>query len=453
MQKLRALFLGLALLPLLGAQAPPTRPDLDVAFISFTPRYPAYEVHYPDGLPQSLHPETGKPLVAEDADAVQRWPRKGELVTATARVVNHGGAPSGPFLYTWLVNGKKVAEGRHAGLAAECMALPQTVEWKLKGRTFRVAPLRPESVVELTYPFKWRRPGYSLELRVRPETAGLEEISAENNSRVERTDALGLAVLIHRRAYNEWARTPGPLGTYSFEDWVQHQVELLRRKFADAIYPSAPRGVEQAIRIDTIRVLADGEDAAAFEAVAAVNGWDGVWSYGPERRTEATQDATAADGALFDELGRQLGLIDLEVLSVRPEANAVRDALTGQPVGVGYRLPVPALTRSPAEVSLPEHSVLALNRLKGQRRGYRGTYLYDIPRSCRVRVLDNNGRPVPEADVSVYQAERGEVRPEPVAAGRTSADGVYALPNRPAPAVETETGATLRANPFGKILV
>jgi hypothetical protein len=435
-----------------GVQEPSSNlPDLDVAYISLTPRYPAHEVEYPDGFPQEIDPQTGKPLSPEDSEKVRRWPKGGETVTATARVVNHGAARTGPFLYTWLLDGKRVGQGRHGGLTSSCAALPDSVEWQLQGRTYREAPLRPGSFADLPHAFPWKSRGQSLELRVERETGPEQEISRENNSRRELTNALSFAVLIGRAGYNAWTRVPGPLGTYSFEDWVQRQLELLRTLFEQSVYPSAPQGVRQAVRIDTIRVLDDGEDPATFGEVRALNGWDGYWVYAGGR--SPAEDATRPDARFAREVLTQLGIADLQALEITPDASLRRDPTSGDPLRLAYgRSPLDG-TRAPNERVLPEHTVGALNRMVGQRRGYRGVYLYDVPRACRVRVLDNNGRAVADAEVNVYQPEEGRIAPQPVASGKTGPDGVFSLPNRPAPAVQTSTRFTLRPNPFGPLTV
>jgi hypothetical protein len=421
-----ALPLVLAASLALAAQEPGSGPDLSVAFISLTPRYPAYEVVYPDGLPQSLHPETGKPLAPEDAERVQRRPRPGERMTATARVVNHGPGASAAFQYSWLLDGKVVSTGRHGALEGRCAATADATPWNLKGASFPEAKLRPGTFADLTFQFPWRSKGQRLELRLQPEAASVED-PPENNRRAEQTDALSIAVLAHRSAYNA---APG------FEDMVRERVRNFQARLEGSAYQGAISGVQQPLRIDTVRVLPDGTDLAAFSAVQSVNGWDASLLYG----------SGSGPPDLPVVLLPQLGLVARDAFSVTPASSEVRD--TEESVRIGYRSPAPQ-----GNLLLSEYEVLALNRMRGQRRGYRGAYLFDIPRSCRVRVLDNNGAPVAGAAVSVFQSDAGAVPADPVTSGTTGPNGAFPLPNRPAPPLRTETGFALRENPFGALRV
>lgn len=447
----RAWVLGVLLLPpavsavrAAAQTSAAARPDLDVAYLSLEPRYPAYDTVITEGVPLLLDAATREPLPPNGKDPVRRWPKKGEQLIATGRVVNHGTAPTGPFRYVWLVDGKKVATGQHAGLAPDCAAEADTTEWRLAGAKLRQARLRPGTYVDFSHPFSWKK-GQRIELRLEPAGVGPEELSVANNSREERTDALAFVVLVRRSAYNRWAQLATPDAPRSFEDWMQLQFSALYQKLERSAYASAPGGVRQPLRIDLIRVLDDAEPAASFDEVSAANGWDGyVDSAGsPDPATQIGR----VDWELLRGVARQLGLVDLAALRVLPEANAVKDA-SGQLAAIGYQ---PASAFGYEDGLLPEHSVRALNRLEGTRRGYPGIYLYDVPRACRLRVLDNNGRAVPDTELSVFEARAGAIEDHPVAEGKTDTNGEWTLPNRPAPPVRTPNGFELTANPFGKI--
>lgn len=427
-----------------ATQAPEGRPDLDVAYLSLAPRYPAYDITIAAGVPLLLDPGKREPLPPDGRDPVRRWPKKGEEITATGRVVNHGSLASGPFRYTWLVDGKKVESGQHAGLAPTCMAESETTAWRLEGGGLRQALLRPGTFVDLSFSFSWKT-GRRVELRLEPAGVGPEELSVTNNVREERADSLAFVVLVRRGLYNRWAERAEAEGSRSFEDWVQLQFSALRQKLERSAYAAAPGGVRQPLRVDLIRVLDDAETAATFDELRAPNGWDGFLDFSdPE---EAVAPADRIDWELLRGVTRQLGLVELSALRVLPEANAVKDA-AGQPAGLGF---APASSFGYEDGLLPEHSVLALNRLEGTRRGYPGIYLYDVPRACRLRVLDNNGRAVPDAELSVYEARSGKVEDERIAGGKTDLNGEWPLPSRPAPSVRTPNGFELTDNPFGKI--
>jgi hypothetical protein len=438
------------------APAGPGAPDLTVAYISLAPRYPAFEVEYPEGLPQVMDPDSGRPLDAEEARRVQRWPRSGESITATARVLNRGSAPTGPFRYTWVVNRKRLPEGRHPGLAAAAAPGP-AAEWKLAGATVREASLPAGTYADLELALPWKR-NHTIRLEVRLESGAPEEPVAEpgengpprdNNIREERLDALAVLVAVPRTAYAEWGRVRGPWNSRSFEDWAQHQLELLRARMQGSVYPEAPRGAEQPVRIDLIRVLEDGEDPAALRAVAARNGWDGVWWYDPGRSpgVDARADGLGPDPRWFRQALDWLGVANLEGLAVLPEENRARLDDTGG-LAPGF---VPGAAGEAGADSLPEHTVVALNRMLGRRRGHVGSYLFDLPRQLRLRVLDGNGRPVPEAEVLLFQKDETGIPPAPLAQGSTAATGELPLPRRRTPTLETADGFTLRDNPFGPL--
>jgi hypothetical protein len=416
--------------------------DLDVTYVSLTPRYPAYDVTVTAGIPLLVNPATQEPLPPDGTDPIRRWPKNGEPITATARVVNHGAAASSPFQYQWLLDGKKLSAGSHAGLAPRCLAEAETVEWRLEGGAFRQALLRTGTFVDLSVTFPFKKKGQRLELRLEPVGAGTEELSAENNSRTERTDALAFCVILRRSAYNRWCELA--LSGGSFEDWIQQQFAALRLKLEQSTYASAPGGVRQPLRVDLIRVLDDGESADRFDAMHAANGWDGYVDYGPGQ--DPVADAGRVDWELVRSLAGQLGLVELQPLRVFPESNHAEEG--GEPAGVGFE-PPPVLVSE--ETLFPENSVLALNRLTGTRRGYRGAYLYDLPRTCRLRVFDNNGRLVPNAELTVYQAQDGVIPKEPIARGKTDANGEWPLPNHAAPNIRTANGFALLDNPFGKV--
>jgi len=429
-----------------GAGTAAGKPDLSVAYLGITPRYPAYEVEIAEGVPLLVDSTTREPLPPNGRDAVKRRPKGGERITATARVVNHGSADAGPFEFTWLVNGKKAASGRHPGLAAHCVATAETTPWQLDGVALKEAPLKPGTFADFTHELPFRGEQQRVELRVQPGAGSAEDAVEGNNRREEHTDALGFVVLVRRGEYNRWAGLTDPDAPPSFEDWIQQQFTALRHKFEQSAYAAAPGGIRQPVRVDLIRVLDDAEPADALADRHLANGWDGLVDYGPTR--DPAEDAGTVDWFLVRDLVRQLGIVDLATLQIAPEANAVREARPEAPFVTGYA-PPPALATE--ESLFSEHTVLALNRLLGMRRGYRGTYLYDVPRNCRVRVLDNNSGVVPGAEITLFQSQNGRILDEPITHGLTNTNGEWPLPNATAPNIRTAIGSTLSDNVFGKI--
>src|SRR3989338_10989078 len=97
----------------------------------------------------------------------------------------------------------------------------------------------------------------------------------------------------------------------------------------------------------------------------------------------------------------------------------------------------------------------ALNTHAGKRRGYFGEYLFDMPQSVSLKIIDQTGAPLPNATVAFYQKNPGTENIDniPEFTGTTNSDGLVLLPNRHAISVTTATGHSLHNNPFGQIRV
>jgi hypothetical protein len=98
-------------------------------------------------------------------------------------------------------------------------------------------------------------------------------------------------------------------------------------------------------------------------------------------------------------------------------------------------------------------NVQGLNVTKGKRRGYFGEYLYCVPEECAIRILEENGEPLANAEVKVYQTDQRVIDDVAEHQGKTDSKGIFRLKNRPADHVITETGCEQRDNPFGPIHV
>lgn len=429
-----------------GSVSASAKADLSVAYLSVTPRYPAYEVVTVEGVPLLVDPVTREPQPPTGRDSVKRRPKRGERLTVTARVVNHGGMDAGPFEYAWLVNGKKAKGGRHPGLAARCVAGAESVSWPLNGAALKEAVLKAGTFADFTHEVSFGGEAQRVAFRVQPAAGGTEDAVEDNNCREEHTDALAFVAVVRRREYNAWTAIADPDAPPSFEDWLQQQFSALKQKFEQSAYAGAPGGIRQPVRLDLIRVLDDDAPADALAETHASNGWDGVVDYGRQR--DPAEDAGTVDWFLVRNLVRQMGVVDLANLQIAPEANAAPDSTPNRAAVVGFAPPQALATE---ETLFSEHTVLALNRQLGMRRGFRGVYLYDVPRTCRVRVLDNNSGTVADASLTVHQAANGRIPEAPIAQGVTDSNGEWPLPNAPAPGVRTAAGPTLADNVFGKI--
>ena len=409
--------------------AKPAGVDLDVTYISRTPMDHRYDVLYtPEGIPY-LQPGT---------ESDKRWPAPGELVTFTAHIANKGTSASGSFAFTWSIDGVQVRSGTHSSLAAGGQAT-ETYQWPW-AHTMAGERLLGSHTVRFS---------------VDPANA-IAETYETNNSQADRTDALSLVLAVTPALYSALETPIDPKWPFSAEDWLQKQIAAMNAAFARSVYPAAPQGIVERVRLDTILIVSSAPPVDLSE--------DGMFFMEADDRSGNGYHDPVADvsGGLLHELTHQLGIIDLYNLDVPLDNLHVLDR-NGRPVQMEYSLVTRGIMSDPGVVppSYDEDTTLALNANKGYRRGYFGEYLYDVPAETRLRILDNQGQPEPGVAVSLYQRQSGAgpygtglIDATPEITGVTGGDGVLVLSNRPAGAsVTTRTGHTLHDNPFGPINV
>jgi len=414
------------------SQTPLTKPagiDLDVTHISRTPRYHRYEVWYTLQNTPYLRPGT---------EGDQRWPAHGEVVTFTAHIANKGTVASGPFDFVWRIDGSDVLSGTHPGLA-------------------------PGATGTATYAWVWAHTldgerllgEYIVTFAVDPDEAIVETYKS-NNVLTDRTDALALVLALTQELYDALETPVDLVWPFSAEDWLQKQIAAMNVAFAASVYASAPQGATQRVRLDDILITSEWPPTDF-----TIDGC--FWMSADDRYGNAYYHAeTDVSGALLHELGHQLGLIDLYVLDVALEIPQVLDR-QGKPVQMEFWSGFDGLMSNPGiyPIRFAEHTTLALNSNLGYRRGYYGEYLFDVPMMTTVRVFDNLGHPAPGVTLRFFQRAsgpnmkgslHGSIDNVPEITVTTGADGTAVLPNRDAgPPVTTNTGHTLRANPFGVI--
>jgi len=131
------------------------------------------------------------------------------------------------------------------------------------------------------------------------------------------------------------------------------------------------------------------------------------------------------DGPLLHELGHARHLIDVYGFNIESE--------NGQTIDIkenGVDIDESGLFPSPLHIDMlglmhgqydfiDEYSALALNLITGHRAvcgnsnppcnlgSYAGRFMQDLPTENRILITDNNGLPVPNANVQIYQSERG----------------------------------------------
>jgi hypothetical protein len=266
-------------------------PDLDVTHISRTPRYPAYEVDYPEEgeLRRIAQLKAG-------TENDKRWPDKGERVTFTAHVANKGSAKAPKFGYVWRLDGKQIGRGT-------------------------LGPVKPGETVTAETTWAWTMRRHTIEF----------------------VDAFALLMGVHRTTYESFNANANVTGTYSFEDWVQFHVDYMNMLLERSRSQLAPRGMLDRIRADAFVVVEDVEEKnavwsgehewCAVKGATHRQGFDGAWYFG--ERADCSKWAAEPDWGLLHEWGHQLGMIDNYQLNVECWGNTVRE-LDGTRVRVGH---------------------------------------------------------------------------------------------------------------------
>lgn len=396
-------------------EKPTGLPDLDVTFISRTPRYERLRVSYhkrADGLIGDV-----KPYLTEEEQQKKRWPAEGEIVTFTAHVKNHGEVAVNAFDYFWAINGAIVETGI--------------------GK-----PLLPDGELHFQYQWPWQAGAHTVSFHADPQDI-IREINQRNNQLTDRTDALTFHFHVEQSLYDYFKTIKNSYGTYSWEDWAQSHVALMNALFRNAIYPTTPDGVIEQVRLDMITIHPDGTlDPEGTHAPEDWE-WDGRWGFKKEyietQFYEKNPWAIRNEWSLIHELGHQIGRIDLYCLDVKAEQNEVNGEAYRSKTEWGMMHRGIYLPQDEVHFFC-EHTAASLNRDKGVRRGHFGEYLLDIPEQNWLQIVDSLHHPLSDLQVNVYQAEphgytEKKIKPPPKLSGKTDAKGLFPL----------------GANPFGEI--
>jgi hypothetical protein len=405
--------------------------DLDVVVIEREPLYERYTVDY---APTS---EDAKVRVGRATNANARHePAPREWVTWRARVVNKGRRPlSGR--YRWTLDGAEVAGGDLPALASRA---------------------------ETTSSFRWRFDPADHDVRFEVVPGGAD-YCAENDGLTVRTNALSLKFSIERGLVARMESRVGALGSRSAEDWIQAQVRFMNLLFRRSVYDFAPEGITQRVAVGTIEYVEDGklvtlgggpfrvgELDPRYDGGRGLTALDDPWKSGAGAPSFLNFLGRPA-GAWLHELSHQIGVMDHYQFAVEPDANevngvALRYARPGL-MGGGEIAPHVALENllnlyAPADVA-------GLNATKGRRRGWYGEYLYQLPRTTDLRLVDDRLRPVADAEIAIYQTRERRIDAIPEQEVRSDGDGRLRLENKRVGPYTTATGCTLRDNPFGAI--
>jgi hypothetical protein len=405
--------------------------DLDVTYISRTPLYHRYQVEYTIDM---------RPYLTKGTENDQRWPSHGEKVTFTAHIINKGKDPSGNFSFKWYIDGAEVKTGTHASLAAGEEG-EETYQWAW------AHTLDGEKLLG----------SHSVRFTADPSN-NIPETYETNNTLEDPTGAISLELGVTPELYQALEDPVNAKWPHSAEDWLQKQIAAMNAAFVHSVYPAAPKGITERVRLDRI-VIAE----TALPADPTEDG--GFFMSVDDRYGNPYYDpVTDVSGALIHELTHQLGIIDLYGLDVSMEIPQVLD-LQANPIQISFSSSglFPGLMNDPG-IRPPiydEHTALALNVNTGYRRGYYGEYLYDIPTQTLLHVVDNQGGDAAGVTVKLYQGSStgGELGSEsrnfdntPEISGITDGRGNFLLPPRtPGRATITHTNHFLSNNPFGTV--
>ncbi len=216
-----------------GSAQVPKEPDLDVLFIEQWPIYQGYWHQYPGNLPALVKPGTGGPgkpaeycYTRDEYESLRKThPDEGEEITFTAFVANKGGVRVGPSEYVFRVDKRQ----------------------RMKGE---LPPLEPgeKTTVAMKWPYKSGRHFVSFEIDPKDK---IKEICEVNNEREDPTFGFILTITAGNKGeYPAFNATENLIGSYSFEDWCQHHIDVWNESLAKAVYTSTPNGVSERIRFD-----------------------------------------------------------------------------------------------------------------------------------------------------------------------------------------------------------
>jgi hypothetical protein len=399
------------------------RPDLTVTWAEQVPAYHRYELDYSKGWPE----------LKSGTENLQRWPNAGQEIKYVVHIRNVGRISSPKTDFICAIDGKTLA-------------------------TESVKALRPDEELTLTVPWKWRTGPHAFVARVDTPNR-IDEISERNNLLAFQTDAYTLRATVEKGCYEKVGRVNNRLGSFSFEDWLRaNTVDQMNAMMQASTYDFAPHGAKTRVRIG--RILYVDKLGPAAERLIPADATDGGWNYPTGSAIEYCNLANTYMWALCHELTHQLGIIDDYQMDLPPDKNAVNGQPFRQPDGGSMG---GGRTNGRGREVFADMDVAGLNATYGKRRGYFGEYLYCVPLKNTVELSIDGKPPAAGTEVSVYQKKfaegpgvdgsgNGTIPREPVATGRTDAGGKLVLPNRPVRnEFTTETGCTLRANPFGHI--
>ena len=408
----------------------PDKPDINVLYISRTPKYERYNVKYNNsGIPIGIHNENSKHYVED-----------GEEVTFTAFIANNGGVSINSFDYQWIIDDHIVDSGTYSSPLLS------------RGKTF------------FEYRWTWIDKGnHKVEFKVDP-TNNIEEIEESNNSISNNINDYSFRIHVGNDVYDGFNSRPNLIGSYSFEDWVQANAKEMNYRLKKA-------GALRGIRIDSVIIEPSGYNPSTGEHIPNNFSqdllWDGRWGFEREEWTDDKIETwiDETEQGLIHEWAHQIGIIDNYNLNfdsqyvnnneIVPNCDKNQNSIVLEDKKCSYyarHISGIMLGNTP---DFSEFDILGLNSSYDKRRGYFGDYLFDLPRISKIKLLKNDNSTLSGAEVKVYQGSNTNIRKSDlISTSSSDSSGLITLPNRDTGNIpETKTNHTLKPNPFGLINV
>ncbi len=401
--------------------------DMNVLYIERTPR-----------MAYNSSPETGG------------WPAAGSTVNWVAHVQLWGTTDVPSVNYRWVLDGEVVDSGA-------------ITNWTAGTRK------------TVTFPWTWEKVRHSLTFEVDYDRAvgGEGSTLTWNNAVTIDTDAISVGLWVEESLaqYFHENQLIWKDGANSWEDWAQRQIRFWNWMGRSAIYPTAPNGMWERIRLDQVIHVPNG--ALPLAGGLPTNNpdlrdktvdltWGFIWDNGANCGTGKFYDPTNKSSAfylensLIHELNHARYVIDAYGFDVHETSVAGVKGPSGNDMYPGPEMPkqlnwMPHLAKygglmSNTSPPYAEYDLYQWNRIAGQRArsgncnapGDIGVFLNtDLPLRNHVRFVDQTGAPVANAEVRLHTARSASGWYEkqylntPDAVYTSDANGVVTLPQNP----------------------
>lgn len=366
--------------------------DLDVTYVARTPRY--------------------------NYDDIKGWPSDNEIVTFTAHIRNMGSS-STPFNYAWFIDGNKVNEGVQTSVA-------------------------PNTEVTQTYRWQWISGNHKVKFVADPENS-IAEKTKTNNSLEDYTNAIIVGFWVEKSVYDyfdthqfTYCADKSCAGSNSWEDWAQRQI----RKWNEML--TTYGGISR-VRLDKITIVNDctlplhggfatNNPDLSDKSVDAMWGFtssavgDGVSPiFCPRDQADGNKnfyfnhpELQDIEAPLIHELNHARYLIHPPVIQPQyvhildDQGNPISSSVMNNTTHFSKYADIMTDSRNPVYSAL---SIGALNRIAGKRNkggnfnapSSYGEYVYDLPQTNYLKIVDVSGAPIKNALISIYQAINKDV--------------------------------------------